>query len=83
MKWLLALLAFCMPLVSHADEFKATLLVQTGMMSEHDLIVRNITDLGSNKTCLAFYVKTSGTSRSFTVIPPLPDLEPASRRWGI
>ena len=62
MKRLFVLQAFCLTLVSHAGEFKSTLLVQTGEMSEHDLIVRNITDLGSNKTCLAFYVKTSGTS---------------------
>ncbi|MCB1750094.1 MAG: hypothetical protein KDI74_00130 [Gammaproteobacteria bacterium] len=69
MKRVLALLAFCMPLVSHAGEFENTLLVQTGKMSEHDLIVRNITDLGSNRTCLAFYIKTSGTSPVINCYP--------------
>ena len=62
MNRLILLLAICLPLVANGGEFKSTLLVQTGVMSEHDLIVRNITDLGSSKTCLAFYVKTSGTS---------------------
>ncbi len=59
-KWivLLALL----PLVTTAGEFEPTLVVQTGKMVEGDLIIRNITDLGANKTCLAFYVRTSGTS---------------------
>ncbi|HHH39141.1 MAG TPA: hypothetical protein ENK50_06165 [Sedimenticola sp.] len=62
MKRLLGLVMFCLPLVSQAAAFEETLLVQTGKMTEGDLVVRNVTDLGSSRTCLAFYVKTSGTS---------------------
>ncbi len=62
MKRLLGLVMFCLPLVSPAATFEETLLVQTGKMTEGDLVVRNVTDLGSSKTCLVFYVKTSGTS---------------------
>ena len=62
MKRVFAALALCMPLIAYAGEFKTTLLVQTGVLNEHDLVVRNITDLGSKETCLAFYIKTSGTS---------------------
>lgn len=75
MKNVIALLALCLPFISLAGEYKTTLLVQTGVMSEHDLIVRNITDLGSNKTCLAFYVKTSGTS-------PVIHCYPAAAGYG-
>lgn len=62
MKRLLAALAFCLPLATQAGEFEQSLLVQTGMMKESDLVVRNISDLGKNKTCLAFYIQTAGTS---------------------
>ena len=48
--------------LAQAGEYKSSLLVQTGEMRESDLIVRNITDLDSKKTCLAFYIRTSGTS---------------------
>ncbi|HEB96860.1 MAG TPA: hypothetical protein ENI96_10580 [Sedimenticola thiotaurini] len=51
-----------LPLLLQAGEYKSSLLVQTGEMKEHNLVVRNITDLGSNRTCLAFYVQTKGTS---------------------
>ena len=62
MKKLIAVLLFAAATVSHAGEFKSSLLVQTGQMREGDLIVRVITDLEAKKTCLAFYVRTSGTS---------------------
>ena len=62
MKKFLALLAFCLPLLSHAGKFEPSLVVQTGQMRESDLIVRNITDLTNKKTCLTFYIRTSGTS---------------------
>ena len=62
MKILIAVLLFVAAVVSHAGEFKSSLLVQTGQMREGDLIVRVITDLEAKKTCLAFYVRTAGTS---------------------
>ncbi len=55
-------LLLLLPLFATAGEFEPTLVVQTGKMVEGDLIIRNITDLGANKTCLAFYIRTSGTS---------------------
>ena len=57
-----AILAFGVVLGAQAGEFKSSLVVQTGELRESDLIVRNITDLNSKKTCLAFYIRTTGTS---------------------
>lgn len=62
MKSLLAFLIVSLAGIVQAAEYKSSLLVQTGEMRESDLIVRNITDLDSKKTCLAFYIRTSGTS---------------------
>jgi hypothetical protein len=62
MKRWFALLMLALPLVSLAGEYEQSLLVETGKMREGDLQVRNVTDLGSSKTCLAFYIRTSGTS---------------------
>jgi hypothetical protein len=62
MKRLIGLLTCLVPLVSAAGEFSSTLVVQTGFLREGDLIVRNITDLVSKKTCLTFYIGTAGTS---------------------
>ena len=62
MKRLLALLLLGLPLIAPAEEYQSTLLVQTGSLRESDLIVRTVTDLESNKICLAFYVRTTGTS---------------------
>jgi hypothetical protein len=62
MKSLLALLFLGLPLIASAEEYQSTLLVQTGTLRESDLIVRTVTDLESNKICLAFYVRTTGTS---------------------
>ena len=62
MKKILAVLACSLPLLAHGGEYKSSLLVQTGEMRESDLIIRNITDLNSHQTCLAFYVRTTGTS---------------------
>jgi len=62
MRRFLALLVFTLPLFSVAGEYKSSLVVQTGEMRESDLIVRNITDLTNKKTCLAFYIRTTGTS---------------------
>ncbi len=55
-----------LPLLATAAEYESTLLVQTGKLRESDLIVRTISDLASNKICLAFYVRTQGTSSQIT-----------------
>jgi hypothetical protein len=62
MKKLLALLIFGLAFTVQADKYESSLVVQTGQMRESDLIVRNITDLTKHKTCLTFYIRTSGTS---------------------
>lgn len=66
MKRFLFLLTLCLPFASQASEYQSTLLVQTGVLRESDLIVRTISDLESNRICLAFYVRTMGTSPSMT-----------------
>lgn len=62
MKKLLVLLLLSLPYYSLAAEYQSTLLVQTGKLRESDLIIRTISDLESNRICLAFYVRTTGTS---------------------
>lgn len=62
MKILLSLIAFLVPFLASAGKYESSLVVQTGQMRESDLIVRNITDLTKKKTCLTFYIRTSGTS---------------------
>jgi hypothetical protein len=66
MKRFLVLLALGLPLLCQAGDYQSTLLVQTGQLRESDLIVRTISDLESNRICLAFYVRTMGTSPSMT-----------------
>ena len=62
MKKLLILMILSLPLICQADAYQSTLLVQTGQMRESDLIVRTVTDLESSRICLAFYIRTVGTS---------------------
>ncbi|HFD79276.1 MAG TPA: hypothetical protein ENK05_02630 [Gammaproteobacteria bacterium] len=62
MKKLLLILLAAMPLVSMAGDYESTLLVQTGKLRESDLVVRTVSDLESNRICLAFYIRTTGTS---------------------
>jgi len=62
MKRIIVFLVLSMPFVCLAEAYQSTLLVQTGKLRESDLIVRTITDLESSKICLAFYVRTTGTS---------------------
>jgi len=62
MKRLFALLLAFLPGLSVAGDYESTLLVQTGQLRESDLIVRTVTDLEENRICLAFYVRTVGTS---------------------
>jgi hypothetical protein len=66
MKKLLVFLMLGLPLVSQAAGYKSSLVVQTGEFRESDLIVRTVTDLESNKICLAFYIRTTGTSPQMT-----------------
>jgi catabolite regulation protein CreA len=66
MKWSIASLLVALPLFCTAADYESTLLVQTGKLRESDLIVRTISDLQSDKICLAFYVRTSGTSSVMT-----------------
>ena len=78
MKRLLALLLSGLPILAAAEDYQSTLLVQTGTLRESDLIVRTVTDLESNKICLAFYVRTLGTSPVMSCYdarggPPVPD----------
>ena len=62
MKKLYIFMILSLPLICQADAYQSTLLVQTGQMRESDLIVRTVTDLESNRICLAFYIRTTGTS---------------------
>jgi hypothetical protein len=62
MKKLITLIVLCLPFICQAEAYQSTLLVQTGQMRESDLIVRTVTDLESSRICLAFYVRTTGTS---------------------
>lgn len=62
MKRLFFVFAWGLPLVCLAGDYQSSLIVQTGKWRESDLIVRTILDLESNKICLAFYIRTSGTS---------------------
>ncbi len=66
MKRLPASLLVALPMLCTAADYESTLLVQTGKLRESDLIVRTISDLQSNKICLAFYVRTAGTSSVMT-----------------
>jgi hypothetical protein len=62
MKKLLICFLIGLPLSCLAADYQSTLLVQTGKLRESDLIIRTITDLEDSKICLAFYVRTTGTS---------------------
>ncbi|MCP4406962.1 MAG: hypothetical protein GY807_04230 [Gammaproteobacteria bacterium] len=66
MKKILVSLLLGLPLVGLAEDYHSTLLVQTGTLRESDLIVRTVSDLESNKTCLTFYISTAGTSPVMT-----------------
>lgn len=62
MKRLVFLLLASFPVISLAGDYQTSLVVQTGKYRESDLIIRTISDLETNKICLAFYVRTTGTS---------------------
>jgi hypothetical protein len=69
MKKLMVFLLIGLPLTCLAADYQSTLLVQTGKLRESDLIVRTITDLEDSKICLAFYVRTTGTSPVMSCYP--------------
>ena len=62
MKKLYIFMILSLPLLCQADTYQSSLLVQTGQMRESDLVVRTLTDLESSRICLAFYIRTTGTS---------------------
>jgi hypothetical protein len=64
-RWLAGALS-ALPLLATGADYQSTLLVQTGKLTESDLIVRTVTDLESSRICLAFYVRTVGTSPVMT-----------------
>ena len=64
-RWLAGVLS-ALPMLATGADYQSTLLVQTGKLTESDLIVRTVTDLESSRICLAFYVRTVGTSPVMT-----------------
>jgi hypothetical protein len=81
-KLLVGFLALLTPLLSQAGEYSSQLVVQTGMLRESDLVVRNVTDLISKKTCLAFYIRTAGTSSVIDCYDVLGDFGTTIRQVG-
>lgn len=82
MKKLLGLLMFLLPLTSQAGDYSSQLVVQTGLLRESDLVVRNVTDLISKKTCLAFYIRTAGTSSVIDCYDVVGDFGTTIRQVG-
>ncbi len=70
-RWLACLLA-ALPMADLAADYQSTTLVQTGQLRESDLIVRTVTDLENNSVCLAFYIRTVGTSPAMTCYDAVP-----------
>lgn len=81
-KLLISLLALLLPILSQAGDYTVQLVVQTGLLRESDLVVRNITDLVSKKTCLAFYIRTAGTSSVIDCYDVLGDFGTTIRQVG-
>jgi len=81
-KLLISFLALMMPVLSHAGDYSTQLVVQTGLLRESDLVVRNITDLVSKKTCLAFYIRTAGTSSVIDCYDVVGDFGTTIRQVG-
>jgi hypothetical protein len=66
MRRILGALLTALPLAAASGEFQQSLVISTGVLREGELIVRNVTDLNSRKSCMAFYVRTTGTSPVLT-----------------
>ncbi len=81
-KLILVFLALLMPVFSSAGDYSSQLVVQTGMLRESDLVVRNVTDLISKKTCLAFYIRTAGTSSVIDCYDVIGDFGTTIRQVG-
>ena len=81
-KLLTSFLALLLPVLSQAGDYSSQLVVQTGLLRESDLVVRNITDLVSKKTCLAFYIRTAGTSSVIDCYDVVGDFGTTIRQVG-
>ncbi len=81
-KLFIGFLALLMPVFSSAGDYSSQLVVQTGMLRESDLVVRNVTDLISKKTCLAFYIRTAGTSSVIDCYDVIGDFGTTIRQVG-
>ena len=81
-KLLISFLALLLPVLSQAGDYSSQLVVQTGLLRESDLVVRNITDLVSKKTCLAFYIRTAGTSSVIDCYDVVGDFGTTIRQVG-
>ncbi len=81
-KFLLGFLALLVPGFATAGDYTSQLVVQTGLLRESDLVVRNVTDLISKKTCLAFYIRTAGTSSVIDCYDVVGDFGTTIRQVG-
>jgi hypothetical protein len=81
-KLFVSFLACLMPVFASAGDYSAQLVVQTGLLRESDLVVRNVTDLISKKTCLAFYIRTAGTSSVIDCYDVIGDFGTTIRQVG-
>lgn len=81
-KIFISFLALLLPVLSHAGDYSSQLVVQTGLLRESDLVVRNVTDLISKKTCLAFYIRTAGTSSVIDCYDVVGDFGTTIRQVG-
>jgi hypothetical protein len=81
-KLFLGFLALLVPVISPAGDYTSQLVVQTGLLRESDLVVRNVTDLISKKTCLAFYIRTAGTSSVIDCYDVVGDFGTTIRQVG-
>lgn len=82
MKALLVCLLAVLPAVGIAGDYESTLIVQTGQLRESDLVVRTVTDLEDGRICLAFYVRTVGTSPAMSCYDAVPGFRSKIRQVG-
>lgn len=76
------LMALLLPAMVMAGDYESSLLVQTGKLRESDLIVRTVTDLEDGRICLAFYVRTVGTSPAMSCYDAVPGFRSKIRQIG-
>jgi hypothetical protein len=82
MKRLLGYLLAIFPAMAMTGDYESSLLVQTGKLRESDLIVRTVTDLEDSRICLAFYVRTVGTSPAMSCYDAVPGFRSKIRQIG-